>query len=140
MFLLGVTCALAPGTWRSTHGCFAPCMPWTFGNMAAEVVSVATPHEYCHAFASGAVLAHVLLCGEGADNRHLFTEFLWVRGTRSLPAATRLPVQLRVALSFIAPSHKASVCFVFGEKHTFFHSTTGRVPWSTLPSSHVGER
>ena len=38
------------------HGCFAPCMPWTFGNMAAEVVSVATPHEYCHAFASGRCL------------------------------------------------------------------------------------
>ena len=35
------------------HGCFALCMPWPFGNMAAEVVSVATPHEYCHAFASG---------------------------------------------------------------------------------------
>ena len=58
-----------------------------------------------------AVLAHVFLSGEGADSRHLFTKFLWVRGTRSLPAATRpQPVHSRSSLTTPSAIEEEEAC------------------------------
>ena len=63
-----------------------------------------------------AVLAHVFLSGEGADSRQLFTKFLWVRGTRSLPAATRpQPVHSRSSLTTPSTIKEEDACrFVSG--------------------------
>ena len=57
------------------------------------------------------MLAHVFLSGEGADNRQLFTKFLWVRGTRSLPAATRpQPVHSRSSLTMPSTIEEEEAC------------------------------
>ena len=57
------------------------------------------------------MLAHVFLSGEGADGRQLFTKFLWVRGTRSLPAATRpQPVHSRSSLTTPSTIEEEEAC------------------------------
>ena len=57
------------------------------------------------------MLAHVFLSGEGADSRQLFTKFLWVRGTRSLPAATRpQPVHSRSSLTTPSTIDEEEAC------------------------------
>ena len=75
----------------TAHGCLILCMRRTFGNMAAKSFRWQLLMNIVMFLKVGGACPRpleLLFSEDGADNRHLFTEFLWVRGTRSLPAAT----------------------------------------------------